>query len=276
MCVAGEPAVTDIPHMTNPISLSKLCAAAAAMAAVCALAWPVAAAAAEVELPEPGLSKIVGVIELFTSQGCSSCPPADVLLKSYAGRSDVLALSMPVDYWDYLGWKDTLGNPKNTERQRNYAKSRGDGQVYTPQAVVNGMVHCNGASAKDIDAALEASEATLAANRVPLRFSTNRGSILIEASAATEQSTIKEATIWLAVIQKTADVTIEQGENRGKTLSYTNVVREMTPVGTWTGQPMRIQLARSALMRPQLETVAVLLQQGKAGPIIGAAMTGLW
>ena len=78
------------------------------------------------------------------------------------------------------------------------------------------------------------------------------------------------------MIQKTADVTIEQGENRGKTLSYTNVVREMTPVGTWTGQPMRIMLSRSALMRPQLESVAVLLQHGKAGPIIAAAVTGLW
>ena len=78
------------------------------------------------------------------------------------------------------------------------------------------------------------------------------------------------------VIQKPADVAIDHGENRGKTLTYTNIVREMTPVGTWTGQPMRIQLARSALMRPQLETVAVLIQQGKAGPIIGAATTGLW
>ena len=94
--------------------------------------------------------------------------------------------------------------------------------------------------------------------------------------ALSDPATAKDATVWLAVIQKTADVTIEQGENRGKTLTYTNVVRELTPVGTWTGQPLRIQLARSALMRRELETVAILIQQGKAGPIIAAAMTGLW
>jgi hypothetical protein len=232
--------------------------------------------AAEDDPPIPGLSTIAGVVELFTSQGCSSCPPADALLKTYSSRSDVLALALPVDYWDYLGWKDTLGNAKNSERQRNYAKTRGDGQVYTPQAVVNGVAHVNGASMKDIDAALTESETKLAPERVPLRFWTNRGSIYIETGAAAAGATIKEATIWLAVIQKSADVVITQGENKGKTLSYTNVVREMTPVGTWTGTPMRIQLARSALMRPQLETVAILLQHGKAGPIIGAAVTGLW
>jgi hypothetical protein len=252
-------------HFTIPIAVAGLL-----------FAFHVQPSVAEDDPPVPGLSSIAGVVELFTSQGCSSCPPADVLLKTYAGRPDVLALALPVDYWDYLGWKDTLGNAKNSERQRAYAKTRGDGQVYTPQAVVNGVAHVNGASMKDIDAALADSEAKLAAERVPLRFWTNRGSIYIETGAAAEGATIKEATIWLAVIQKSADVAITQGENRGKTLSYTNVVREMTPVGTWTGSPMRIQLARSALMRPQLESVAILLQQGKAGPIIGAALTGLW
>jgi hypothetical protein len=219
---------------------------------------------------------LTAVIELFTSQGCSSCPPADVLLQSYVGRKGILALSMPVDYWDYLGWKDTLGSAKHTERQRNYAKQRGDGQIYTPQAVINGVRHVNGASAREIDAALSETEAQSSAIRVPLRFWTDRGRIFIDAGGAAEGTAPKEATVWLAVIQKTVDVTVEQGENRGKTLTYVNVVRELTPVGTWTGQPLRIQLARSALMRPQLEAVAVLIQQGKAGPIIGAAMTGLW
>lgn len=221
-------------------------------------------------------SPITGVIELFTSQGCSSCPPADALMKTYAGRNDLLVLSLPVDYWDYLGWKDTLGNPKNTERQRNYAKARGDGQIYTPQAVINGVSHVNGASRRDIDQAIAESQKEVAAHRVPLRSWTERGNILIETGAAADQSAVKEATIWLAVIQKSAEVTITKGENHGKTISYTNVVRELTPVGTWTGQPMRIQLARSALMRPQMESVAILIQQGKAGPIIGAALTGLW
>jgi hypothetical protein len=86
------------------------------------------------------------VLELFTSQGCSSCPAADALFKAYAARRDIVALSMPVDYWDYLGWKDTLGSPKFSRRQRDYAKQRGDGQVYTPQVVVNGRTHVVGSS----------------------------------------------------------------------------------------------------------------------------------
>ena len=88
---------------------------------------------------------IRAVIELYTSQGCSSCPPADALLQKYAADPGVIALSMPVDYWDYLGWKDTFATPRNTDRQRAYAKARGDGAIYTPQAVVNGTMHANGA-----------------------------------------------------------------------------------------------------------------------------------
>jgi hypothetical protein len=280
MCLATRAAIRNIASMTKTTVLraarGHAVAAAIVVLTLTIVLAPTAPQAAEGDPPDPGQSKVVGVIELFTSQGCSSCPPADAMLKTYAQKPDVLALSLPVDYWDYLGWKDTYGNAKNSERQRNYAKSRGDGQVYTPQAVINGMTHVNGASAKDIEAALTESEIKLAANRVPLRFWTDRGSIMIEAGAAGDTAVVKEATIWLAVIQKTGDVIIEHGENKGKTLSYTNIVRELTPVGTWTGQPLRIQLARSALMRPQLESVAVLIQQGKAGPIIGAAVTGLW
>ena len=258
---------TILPNMGAPV-LKWLGLAALITAVAPAASW------AQEGVPAP--SHIVGVIELFTSQGCSSCPPADVLIKTYAARNDILALSLPVDYWDYLGWKDTLGSPKNSERQRNYAKARNDGQVYTPQAVVNGIAHVNGASAESIDAALAKTEAQLATNRVPLTFSLDRGNIVIEAGQAAETATIKEATVWLAVIQKSTDVVVARGENHGRTLSYTNVVRELTPVGTWTGQPMRIQLARSAVMRPQMESVAILIQQGKAGPIIGAAVSSLW
>jgi len=224
----------------------------------------------------PKASEITSVIELFTSQGCSSCPKADALLKTYAGKPGVLAISLPVDYWDYLGWKDTFGSAKFSERQRNYAKARGDGQVYTPQAVVNGVSHVNGASEKDIEAAMASTSAQISASRVPLFFSMERGNLIIETGPAPAGATAKEATVWLAVIQKSAAVAIARGENEGKTLTYTNVVREFTPVGTWTGQPMRIVLSRAALMRKELESVAVLIQQGKAGPIIAAAVTGLW
>jgi hypothetical protein len=233
------------------------------------------AEAAPDEAPS-SLSRVVSVIELFTSQGCSSCPPADALLQTYAKRPDVLALTMPVDYWDYLGWKDTLGSPKNSERQRNYARARGDGQVYTPQVVINGMAHANGSAGRAIDAAVMLTQSDILASRVPLKFWTDRGSIFIEAGAAPPTAILKEATIWLAVIQSSAEVEITRGENHGRKVTYTNVVREMTPVGTWNGEPIRIQLARSAVMRKELEQVAVLLQHGKAGPIIAAAVTGLW
>ncbi|MGH8336492.1 MAG: DUF1223 domain-containing protein [Gammaproteobacteria bacterium] len=244
--------------------------------AVVTVLGPAAHAADQSEARLPPPSAITSVIELFTSQGCSSCPKADVLLKTYAARPGVLALSLPVDYWDYLGWKDTFGSAKFSERQRAYAKFRGDGQIYTPQAVINGMSHVNGGSQKDIDAAIAASQAILSPNRVPIYFSMDGGNIIIETGTAPAGATVKEATVRLAWIQKSAEVAVGKGENEGKTLTYTNIVRDLTPVGTWTGQPLRIILARTALMRKELELVAVLLQQGKAGPIIAAAVTGLW
>lgn len=212
-----------------------------------------------------------GVIELYTSQGCSSCPPADALLRHYATIPDVIALSLPVDYWDYLGWKDTLATPRNSERQRSYAKARGDGAVYTPQVVVNGRAHVNGSNRREIDKALEAGWPKLMANQVPVRFWNQGGTVLVQAGAGTASSTQKEATVWLAIVKKSADVAIPRGENAGKSITYTNVVRELAPVGMWTGKPMQIRLARSAMMRAEADACVVLLQAGDGGPIIGAA-----
>ena len=116
----------------------------------------------------------------------------------------------------------------------------------------------------------------LETTRVPLRFWHERNSIIIEAGDAPPGLAKKEATIWFAVVQKKANVPVERGDNKGKTLTYTNIVREMLPVGTWNGKAMNLQLARTAVMRPQTEACIVLLQEGKAGPILGAAWTGLW
>jgi hypothetical protein len=211
------------------------------------------------------------VIELFTSQGCSVCPPADALLKSYAERSDVVALSLPVDYWDYLGWPDTLASAKFTGRQRAYAKARGDGEIYTPQVVVNGVAHVVGARRGDIDRAIERTSMTLAATKVPLRMWTDNETVTIETGAATDPRASFAGTVWLAVVQPRADVEIRHGENRGKKLTYYNVVRELTAVGMWSGQPTRIQLQHGAIVRSPDDRCAVLLQQGTNGPIIGAA-----
>ena len=106
--------------------------------------------------PRPASAK--AVLELFTSQGCNSCPPADAILGEYAKNGDILALSFPVDYWDYLGWKDTLASHENTVRQKAYAEARGDRQVYTPQVIVNGATHVVGSNRQQIEAALNTSK----------------------------------------------------------------------------------------------------------------------
>ena len=216
--------------------------------------------------------QVQSVVELFTSQGCSSCPPADALLKSYVERPDVLALSYPVDYWDYLGWKDTMASARNSQRQREYAETRGDGAVYTPQAVINGRAHAVGSRRKKIDKAIMALTKLSPVN-LPVEIAKEDGSMVIKLGSTPDASgpPATAATVWLAVVQKTATVEIKRGENRGRHLKYYNVVRELSPVGTWTGQPNVIRLMSDAVSMEHSDACAVLVQEGTGGPIIGAA-----
>ncbi len=234
----------------------------------------------QAQVPAPGINPSFPppktVLELFTSQGCDTCPPADQVLASYADRPDIIALSLPVDIWDYLGWKDTLASDKNSERQKAYAKARGDNAIYTPQVVVNGMLGVNGSDPAAIDKAILKTDEDLKNQHVPIRFWHERNSIVIETGDAPPGMENKEATIWFAVVQKKADVPVERGDNKGRTLTYTNIVREMIPVGTWDGKAQSLRLARTAIMRPDTEACIVLLQESKAGPILGSAWTGLW
>jgi hypothetical protein len=214
------------------------------------------------------------VIELFTSQGCSSCPPADALLKTYIDRDDVIALSLPVDYWDYIGWKDTLASPRNTERQRSYAQKFGIGPVYTPQVVVNGRAQMLGSDREQIDRAIGEAAKAASTQTITLHVWNFSNSIAIEVGAALADADVKDATIWLAVVQKSVDVPVKHGENAGKTLTYYNVVRELTPVGLWNGRPTTIRLARGAIMQPDTEDLIVILQENSTGPILAAAHLG--
>lgn len=255
------------------------------IAVVLAAAAPFAAALAQQPAPaadpQAGLEPdgapvpVSAVIELFTSQGCSACPPADHLLESYANRSDVMALSLPVDYWDYLGWKDTLASAKNSERQRSYAKSRGDGAVYTPQIVVNGMGHAVGSDRSQIERQIAKTAMAFAEKRVPMRFWRTSSMIIVEVASKSKNAVAEQATVWLAPIEDVVEVEIQRGENLGKTLKYYNVVHELAPIGVWTGTAMRIQIAAQPFIKPGNMRYAVLLQEGTTGPIIGAAWLGL-
>lgn len=216
------------------------------------------------------------VLELYTSQGCSSCPAADALLKSYIQRPDIVALSLSVDYWDYLGWKDTLADAAFTRRQKLYSKMRGDGRIYTPQIVVNGLAHVNGAHGAEIDQAIAKTSGKLAGEHVPVRVSIGNGKLIIETGAVAEGDKPREATVWLAVMQKEVQVAVRSGENTGRTLTYYNVVRDLKPVGNWAGKPTIIKLDRAAVTKPGVDSCAVLLQSAQTGPIIGAAFLPKW
>lgn len=213
------------------------------------------------------ISNPKAVVELFTSQGCSSCPAADALLgRLIAQRKDVVALTFATDIWDYLGWKDTLSNPRFGERQKAYAKVFKD-MIYTPQAVIGGQVHINGADEVLLKRKIDAAQAA----KVPIRIWEEGGKLNIEAAAASN-GTPRNATLWLAVVAKSLTVPVARGENSGKTLTYYNVVRDITPVGMYTGKAMTAQFERASIMRPDTDRCAVLLQEGQGGPIIGAAM----
>jgi hypothetical protein len=236
------------------------------------------AVAALAQAPVQTNGETKAVVELFTSQGCSSCPPADKVLGDYADRKDVLALSFNVDYWDYLGWKDTLASPDNTSRQKGYAQSRGDGQVYTPQAVIDGRTHAIGSSKTAIDAALEEYSDGLP---VPVSLASNADAITVKIGQPPPSADLPHATLWLVMYARTVTVPIQRGENTGKTITYNNVVRKMRPIAMWKGESMSVDLPKSEMKHSDVKRMAVLLQtetgDGLPGPIIGAAtLQGGW
>ena len=207
------------------------------------------------------------VVELYTSQGCNTCPPADALLGELAERSDVLPLSFHVDYWDYIGWKDPFALPVNTPRQRGYAKEFQSRFIYTPQMVVDGRIDAAGHRQRLVYGAIDRAAQDLSA--VPVSIDRNAGLVRIgEGEAPTEG-----ASVWLVVFDKKHSSDIARGENAGKTLSYFNVVRDFRKIGSWTGAPLEIPLDLAAAAAN--DSCAVLLQSGENGPMLGAARMDL-
>ena len=185
-----------------------------------------------------------GVIELFTSQGCSDCPPADRTLASYADRGGYIALAWHVDYWDYLGWKDTFSSKSATNRQQAYNSKIGAG-VFTPQFVTNGQ-H-NGLSGGG-------------GLPIAVNVKNNGGSLSVSAGAGSGS-----ATFYLVTYTNSATVQVQRGENAGKNITYRHPVSGLRSIGQWNGNPVTVNVPHGG------RDCAVLLQRGSNGPIIGAA-----
>ena len=216
------------------------------------------------------------VVELFTSQGCSSCPPADRLLGELAHDPAIVALSLPIDYWDYLGWKDTLANPRHAARQRGYARVRGDREVYTPQAVINGVAHALGSDGAAIDAAIRATRTDPSTLAVPVRLLIEGDRLDVKIAPAADAAGAGE--VWLCELAKAVPVPIGRGENGGRTIVYHNVVRRWVRLGEWNGSEHSFSVPVAELAENGTDALAVIVQGGtieRPSRMLGAAVQSI-
>lgn len=246
------------------------CCLAYAVAVVCSSAVPHAFAQAEPR----------AVVELFTSQGCSSCPAADKLLGELAADPSLVPISVPIDYWDYLGWKDTLADPRHTARQKAYAYVRGDGQVYTPQVVVNGSLHALGSDRAAIEHAIAKSRKSGAMSLPPVKLVVADGRLHVAVPDAADVRA--GAEVWLCGLVKAATIAIGRGENKGRTVTYHNVVRRWIKLGDWSGKAnswsIPIQALKGDGKGDGIDEAAVLVQSGtkeKPKAILGATLAAI-
>ncbi|MDH6262807.1 DUF1223 domain-containing protein [Bradyrhizobium sp. BR13661] len=218
------------------------------------------------------------VVELFTSQGCSSCPPADKVIGDLAKDPSIIALSMPIDYWDYLGWKDTLADSRFSARQRAYSRMRGDREIYTPQVVVNGAAHVIGSDRPGIENAIDKTDTSTGVMSVPVTMSIAGKQINVSVAASTEPA-VSHGEVWICSIMKSVPIEISRGENRGQQITYHNVVRNLLKVGDWNGRQETWTVPIENLTsREGVDGAVVYVQDGsreKPGPMLGAAYTSL-
>jgi hypothetical protein len=202
------------------------------------------------------------VVELFTSQGCSSCPPADRIFSELAQDEDIIPLALHVDYWDYLGWRDVFGSPAYSDRQRAYAHARGERMVYTPQMVIGGIDQVVGSRVMKVAKLLRKH----AERDLPVDLTLERHGDEIAVRAEAEGD-LPEMIVLMVTYLPEATIEIERGENAGRTITYNNIVQDMVPLGTWDGQGVFTATAPAPEGRP----VVVLVQAEGAGPIMGAS-----
>jgi hypothetical protein len=212
-----------------------------------------------------------GVIELFTSQGCRSCPPADRAFEQLVRQGNVVALSYHVDYWNYLGWADTLGTPENTERQYAYAKTFGRSGVYTPQAVLNGRDHLKGTDATEINRRLDGMHSSGQGLVVPVTASRNGDQLSISVGSGSGK-----ANVVVVYFREHQTVEMLKGENVGQSMDYWHSVTDVQTVGVWNGQPIDITLPARVISSDKSDGCAVLLQsadeEGNPSGIVGATV----
>jgi hypothetical protein len=204
------------------------------------------------------------VVELFTSQGCGACVKANALIADQANRKDVLALTFPVDYWDYLGWKDTFAKAEFSARQRAYMKAAGQREVYTPQVVVDGAPQADRSA---IDKAPELIRAALKAAPPEPEIQLSRGQVAVGSGPAPKGG----ADVWLVrYLAQPQETEVKDGENRGVTVVYRNVAVSLQRLGAWNGRPRVYPLSKAAVGKDGELKLAVLLQAHAGGQILGA------
>ncbi|WP_417316690.1 DUF1223 domain-containing protein [Emcibacter sp.] len=207
------------------------------------------------------------MVELFTSQGCSSCPPADELLRELSQRDDILALSYSVDYWNYLGWKDVFSRPEFTKRQKDYNRLLSKGEVYTPQMIINGRNAVVGSRRDMIEKYLTAEHGVpINGPGIILGIQDNMINLTIGDGAIDEP-----ASIWLVAYDSTRTVKIRSGELAGQTRHYSNVVRGLKHIGSWTGREVMLSLDPDKAAAEKCDNYAILVQQKDTGTILSAA-----
>lgn len=204
------------------------------------------------------------VVELFTSQGCSSCPAADKFLAELAGRGDVIALSFHVDYWNYMGWTDPFSRVESSARQRGYKAAMGLRYVYTPQMVIDGRAQAVGTERETVERMIR--EAATKPH-LPVELLQDGSTVT---AVLPEQAGAGPATVWLAVFARTHKTVVERGENSGRSMVNAHVVHSMVPIGEWSGAAQRLAYTSDALTAGR--GAAIIVQAKEHGPILGAAM----
>ncbi|MEO8241271.1 MAG: DUF1223 domain-containing protein [bacterium] len=228
-----------------------------------AIAKSLGAAAICLAGPALGQGASGTVVELYTSQGCSSCPPADAYLATLAQEPGVIALALHVDYWDYIGWEDKFGNPKFTDRQKAYARAINSNTIYTPQMIVSGVDRIEGGDPTKVEGDIRRHQT--AEPMVVLQLMRVSGSVTIHASAKAALG--QKLIVQLVRYHPSAVVEIKYGENQGRTIEYTNIVTAWSRIGEWTGA----QDLQMTVPVQGDDPVVVILQADGPGRIFAAA-----